>query len=56
LRARRHRRELSDRGSGHRTVDFVVAPPVQQSITRYFEATGNAAAINQSNLVARVQA
>ena len=26
-----------------------VAPPVQQSITRYFEATGNTAAINQAN-------
>ena len=31
-----------------------VALPVQQPLTRYFEATGNAAAINTANLVARV--
>ena len=32
-----------------------VAPPVQKQITRYLEATGNAAAVNSANLVARVQ-
>ena len=31
-----------------------VATPVEQKVTRYFEATGNAAAINSANLVARV--
>src|SRR5215813_10796957 len=32
-----------------------VALPVQQPITRYIEATGNTAAVNMTNLVARVQ-
>src|SRR5262245_34772199 len=32
-----------------------VALPVQQAVTRYLEATGNAAAVNSTNLVARVQ-
>jgi RND family efflux transporter MFP subunit len=32
-----------------------VAKPVEQQVTRYFEATGNTAAINSANLVARVQ-
>jgi RND family efflux transporter MFP subunit len=32
-----------------------VAQPVQKSVTRYFEATGNTAAVNSANLVARVQ-
>jgi len=32
-----------------------VAKPVERKVTRYFEATGNAAAINSANLVARVQ-
>jgi len=32
-----------------------VAAPKQQQVTRYFEATGNTAAINSANLVARVQ-
>lgn len=32
-----------------------VALPLQQPLTRYFEATGNAAALNSANLVARVQ-
>jgi RND family efflux transporter MFP subunit len=32
-----------------------VALPVQQTVTRYLEATGNAAAVNSTNLVARVQ-
>ncbi|MGA2943604.1 MAG: efflux RND transporter periplasmic adaptor subunit [Xanthobacteraceae bacterium] len=32
-----------------------VAPPVQQDVTRYFDATGNATAINSVQLVARVQ-
>jgi len=32
-----------------------VAQPVQQKVTRYFEATGNAASVNSANLVARVQ-
>ena len=32
-----------------------VARPVEQKGTRYFEATGNTAAINSANLVARVQ-
>jgi RND family efflux transporter MFP subunit len=32
-----------------------VAKPVGQKVTRYFEATGNAAAVNSANLVARVQ-
>ena len=31
-----------------------VAKPVEQKVTRYFEATGNTAAINSANLVARV--
>lgn len=31
-----------------------VATPTEQKVTRYFEATGNAAAINSANLVARV--
>lgn len=31
-----------------------VAKPVEQKVTRYFESTGNAAAINSANLVARV--
>jgi RND family efflux transporter MFP subunit len=32
-----------------------VAKPAAQKVTRYFEATGNAAAVNSANLVARVQ-
>jgi RND family efflux transporter MFP subunit len=32
-----------------------VAKPVGQNVTRYFESTGNAAAVNSANLVARVQ-
>src|SRR5262252_7117301 len=32
-----------------------VANPLQQEITRYLEATGNASAVNATNLVARVQ-
>src|SRR5438270_1609224 len=32
-----------------------VAKPIEQKITRYFEATGNSAAVNSANLVARVQ-
>ena len=32
-----------------------VAKPVDQKVTRYFEATGNTAAVNSANLVARVQ-
>ena len=32
-----------------------VAKPVQQKVTRYLEATGNTAAVNTANLVARVQ-
>ncbi len=32
-----------------------VAAPIEQDITRYFEATGNTAAINSVDLVARVQ-
>ena len=32
-----------------------VAKPVEQKVTRFFEATGNTAAINSANLVARVQ-
>src|SRR5439155_896579 len=32
-----------------------VAKPVEQKVTRYFEATGNTAAINSANLVARVE-
>ncbi len=32
-----------------------VAKPRQQPVTRYFEATGNTAAVNSANLVARVQ-
>src|SRR5262245_30808102 len=31
-----------------------VAKPVKQPVTRYFEATGNTAAVNQTDLVARV--
>jgi len=31
-----------------------VAVPVQQSVTRYLESTGNAAAVNSADLVARV--
>ncbi len=31
-----------------------VAPPVQRTITRYLESTGNTAAVNTANLVARV--
>lgn len=31
-----------------------VAQPVEQKVTRYFETTGNASAINSANLVARV--
>ncbi len=31
-----------------------VAAPVEQTVTRYFEATGNTAAVNQVDLVARV--
>src|ERR1044072_9863371 len=30
------------------------AKPVEQKITRYFEATGNTAAVNSADLVARV--
>jgi hypothetical protein len=33
----------------------MVPNPVQQQITRYLETTGNAAAVNLTNLVARVQ-
>jgi RND family efflux transporter MFP subunit len=32
----------------------VVAKPAEQKVTRYFESTGNAAAVNSANLVARV--
>jgi RND family efflux transporter MFP subunit len=32
-----------------------VAPPVAEDVTRYFDATGNTAAINSVDLVARVQ-
>src|SRR5881227_14428 len=32
-----------------------VAKPLEQKVTRYFEATGNTAAVNSANLVARVQ-
>src|ERR1043166_3873697 len=32
-----------------------VAKPVEQKVPRYFEATGNTAAVNSANLVARVQ-
>jgi RND family efflux transporter MFP subunit len=32
-----------------------VATPVRQNVTRYLEATGNTAAVNSANLVARVQ-
>jgi RND family efflux transporter MFP subunit len=32
-----------------------VAKPVEQKVSRYFETTGNTAAVNQANLVARVQ-
>ena len=32
-----------------------VALPVEQEVTRYLEATGNTAAVNSTNLVARVQ-
>jgi RND family efflux transporter MFP subunit len=32
-----------------------VATPVKQPVTRYLEATGNTAAVNSANLVARVQ-
>jgi len=31
-----------------------VAPPVEQEVTRYFDATGNTAAVNSVDLVARV--
>lgn len=31
-----------------------VAPPVKRAVTRYLESTGNTAAVNSSNLVARV--
>jgi multidrug efflux pump subunit AcrA (membrane-fusion protein) len=34
--------------------NVTVMTPVQRSITRYFEATGNTAAVNSANLVARV--
>src|SRR5579871_6903831 len=33
----------------------IVSAPVQQDVSRYFEATGNTAAINSVDLVARVQ-
>jgi multidrug efflux pump subunit AcrA (membrane-fusion protein) len=33
----------------------MVAVPLQRPVMRYLEATGNAAAINTTNLVARVQ-
>jgi RND family efflux transporter MFP subunit len=33
----------------------MVMAPVQQPVTRYLEATGNTAAVNSANLVARVQ-
>lgn len=33
----------------------IVALPVPQTVTRYLEATGNTAAVNTANLVARVQ-
>jgi multidrug efflux pump subunit AcrA (membrane-fusion protein) len=32
-----------------------VALPVSETVTRYLEATGNTAAVNSANLVARVQ-
>ena len=32
-----------------------VAAPVEQDVTRYFEATGNTAAVNSSVVVARPQ-
>ena len=32
-----------------------VAAPIEQDVTRYFEATGNTAAVNSVDLVARVQ-
>src|SRR3954447_10802875 len=33
----------------------IVAKPIEQKITRYLDATGNTAAVNSANLVARVQ-
>src|SRR6266478_7679480 len=33
---------------------FTVAVPSQQPVTRYLEATGNTAAVNSADLVARV--
>ena len=51
---------LSGCGEGNKYVappppKVTVAQPVQKQITRYLEATGNAAAVNSANLVARVQ-
>ena len=41
--------------SGAAAAQVTVAKPVEQKVTRYFEATGNTAAVNSANLVARVQ-
>src|SRR5271166_6543372 len=47
-------------GQGNRYVEppppqVKVALPVEQEVTRYLETTGNTAAVNSTNLVARVQ-
>ena len=51
---------LSACGQGNQYVPppppkVTVAVPVQQPVTRYLEATGNTAAVNSTDLVARVQ-
>ena len=52
---------LSACGQGNQYVPpplpkVTVAVPAQQPMTRYLEATGNLAAVNSADLVARVQA
>jgi RND family efflux transporter MFP subunit len=51
---------LAGCGEGNRYVEpppaqVTVASPIRQPVTRYLEATGNAAAVNSGNLVARVE-
>jgi len=43
------------RGEGTPPPKVTVAAPVEQTVTRYFEATGDTAAVNAVDLVARVQ-
>ena len=46
---------IAARGEEAPPPKVTVAAPVEQTVTSYFEATGNAAAVSSVDLVARVQ-